>query len=277
VTLLARNNCFKGGIILAALSLSIVAIGGYFVFSAFPEASASAALRSGGIFLELVENLAEPSAYVPFWTMLAAAVYSLISIILINYFFEKTQSPEILFIGAFVVSLAFELARLAIPLQTAYPFSAMYLIAAFRFLLFGRYFGLLSLFAASIYAAGLDAQKQQNIFLLLVMTALVIALNVPVDSQTWDSTFLLLSGYGLMFTVLETGILAMTVLTFVVSAYTRGSRSYVYIGIGALLLFTGRNILLHSDTWITPVPGLALLVTGTWLVCSRLHQEYLWI
>ena len=54
-------------------------------------------MRLGGILQALLENRAYPSAYVPFFTMLAAVVYSLISIILIYYFFEKTQSTEILF------------------------------------------------------------------------------------------------------------------------------------------------------------------------------------
>jgi hypothetical protein len=234
-------------------------------------------MRPGGVVLSIVENLAGASAYVPFWTMLATIAYSLTSIILIYYFFEKTQSPEILFIGFFVISLAFELARLAIPLRVAFPFSAMYLTAATRILLFGRYFGLLSLFAASLYSAGLDAQKQENVFFMLVMPALIIALNVPVDSLAWDSTFKLLSGHRSMFVMTEIGIFAMTVLTFLVTAYTRGSKSYIFIGVGVFLLFAGRNTLLHSDTWLSPAPGLALLAVGTWLVCSRLHKEYLWL
>jgi hypothetical protein len=277
VTLLARNNIFKGGIILAALSLSLLALGGYFSFQAFPEAGASATLRPGGIIQKIIEHFFEPSAYIPLLTMLCAVVYSLVSIFLIYYFFEKTNSPEIIFIGFFAISMAFEAARVVIPLGATFSFPAIYLDAASRILLFGRYFGLFSLFAASVYAAGLDAQKQQNFFLMLVMATIIIALNIPVDSLVWDSTFLLWSGYGTMFFVVETGILAVTVLTFMVSAYTRSSRHYIFIGIGAFLIYAGRNILIHSDTWITPIPGLALLVAGTWLICSRLHQEYLWL
>jgi hypothetical protein len=277
MTLLARNNCFKGGIFLAALSLGLAALGGYAAFPVFPDLAASAAMRSQGIIQKIIEGFTEPSAYVPFWTMLSAAAYSLISIILIYFFFEKTQSPEILFIGFFVVSLAFELARIVLPLKQIISFPSMYLIAASRVLLFGRYFGLFSLFAASIYAAGLDAQKQQNLFLMLVLVALVIALNVPVDGLIWDSTLMLWNGYRPMFSMVELGILAVTMLTFLISAYTRGTKSYLFIGVGTFLIFAGRNILLCSDTWITPIPGLMFLVAGTWFVCSRLHLEYLWL
>jgi hypothetical protein len=153
----------------------------------------------------------------------------------------------------------------------------MYLIAASRFLLFCCYFGLLSLFAASVYAAGLDAQKQQNLFLMLVLAALVIVVNIPVDSLIWDSTLVLFNGYGTMFFIIDLVVLAVTMLTFIIAAYTKGSKRYFFIGLGAFMIFTGRNILLYSDTWITPIPGFGILAAGTWFVCSRLHMEYLWL
>ena len=276
MTLSARNRFFKGGIILATLSLCIIAVGGYFTFSVFPRIEAYSAQRSWGMIQSFIAASAEPSAYVPLFTMIGAAAYSLISIILIYYFFEKTQSPEILFVALFVISLAFEVTRIIIPLKNVFPISGMYLVAVYRILFFGRYFGLFSLFAASVYSAGLDAQRQQNIFLVLFLVALIIALNIPIDSLLWDSTFMLLSGYKIMFYMVETGILVILVLTFFISAHTRGSRIYVWIGLGAFLALAGRNLLISSDTWITLAPGLAILIAGTLLVCSGLHKVYLW-
>ena len=277
MTLSARNDIFKGGIILAALSLGLIATGGYFVFSAYPDAVASALMRPRGIIQTLIEGSIGPSAYVPFFTMLAAVVYSFISILLIYRFFEKTQSPEILFFGLFVISLSFEFFRLMVPLRTVFIFPSMYLITASRILLFARYFGLFSLFAASVYAAGLDVQKQRSTFFVLALAALVIALRLPINSIVWDSTLMPWSAYQSMFAMVEAGILVITILTFSIAAYTRGSRAYVFAGIGSFLVFTGRHILINSDTWITPVPGLLALATGTWLIASRLRREYLWL
>jgi len=277
MTLSVRNNFFKGGIALAALSLCLVAFAGYFAYPAFPEAASSSAMRSQGMVQSLIANFAESSSYVPFWAMLCAVMYSFVSIILIYYFFEKTQSPEILFIGLFVISLTFEFARIVIPFSKISLFPAEYLVAASRVLLFGRHFGLFSLFAASVYAAGLDSQNQFNIFIILGLAALFIALNVPIDSLVWDSTFVLWNGYTSMFFMLEIGILVVSVVTFFISAYSRGSISYVLIGVSAFFALTGRNILINSDTLITLVPGFVILVIGTWSICARLHKEYLWL
>jgi len=277
MTLSTRNIIFKGGIIIAALSLILVASGGYFAYPAFPGAAASATIRSGGIIQKLVSDLAKPSSYIPLWTMLGAAAYSLISIILIYHFFEKTQSPEILFIGFFVISLTFEFARLIIPLKAVFPLPAFFSIAASRALFFGRYFGLFSLFASGVYAAGMDAQKQQSFLLMLILAAMVIAINVPMDTFVWDSTFMVWTGYRFMFSVVEAVVLALTIANFLVSAFTRGSKSYVLIGIGVFLAFAGRSILINSDTIITVLPGLIILSAGTWCICARLHLEYLWL
>jgi len=277
MTLSLRNNFFKGGIILAALSLGLIIAGGYFTLQGYPGATASAALRSRGIVQKIIENFTVPEAYVPYCTMLAAAAYSLVCIILIYHFFEKTQSPEILFFSFFIISLSFEFARIIIPIKEVYPLPVIYLTAASRVLLFGRYFGLFSLFAASVYAAGLDGQKQQTVFLLSILAAMVIAFNVPIDNLIWDSAFVLWNGYHSMFALIDAGIVAVTVITYLISAYTRASRSYIFIGLGTLLAYAGRSILISSDTWITPIPGLLILIAGTWFVCARLHREYLWL
>jgi hypothetical protein len=277
MTLAARNNFFRGGIALAFLSLSLAAIGGYFAFPVFPRAAAASALRSGGIAQFFLENITKPSEYAPFSTILGAVVFSLVSIILISHYFEKTQSPEILFFGFFVISLSFEFVRIAVPLKSAFSFSSVYLMGLSRVLLFGRYFGLFSLFAASVHSAGLDVQKQQYLVLMLVIAALLIALNVPIDSLTWDTSFRMQNGYRAMLTVAEAGIFAITIITFLISAYTRGSKTYILVGVGVFLALAGRDILLHSDTWITPFPGLMIMTAGTWFVCAKLHEEYLWL
>jgi hypothetical protein len=72
-------------------------------------------------------------------------------------------------------------------------------------------------------------------------------------------------------------IVLITMISFFVSAYSRGTREYVFIGIGSLLVFLGRNILLNADTWVTPLPGLVSLGAGTWFICTQLHRVYLWL
>ena len=267
---------FKGGIAISLLSLCAAGALVFFAFSAFPAAAESAAMRSLGLFGVFVFE-GGVSVYVPLFTVLGAIFYSAISIILLYIYFEKTQSPEIFFIAIFCISLSFEIARIMVPLGEVFTFPAVYFTAASRFLLFGRCLGLFSLFAASVYAAGLDVQKQLIILLTIALAAIVIAANVPIDTLAWDSSLKMLNSYGEMFRMVEAAVFIIAITSFFISAFTRGSKSYSSIGVGVFLAFGGRSLAIYSDTWFTAIPGFFLLVIGTWLACSRLHKMYLWL
>jgi hypothetical protein len=276
MTLSVRNNYFKFGIAFSLVSLVVILSLSFTIFPAYPELGAVAA-RSAGIFQSLVSHFFQAMPYVSFVTMICSVLYAVITMILIYYFFEKTQSPEILFFAFFVVSFAFETLRVMAPLSVVNDLPSVYLVISSRVLLFARFFGIFSLFAASVYAAGLGEQKQGSIVFIIAIATLIIALGVPIDGLAWDSSLTMSYGYASMLKMVEVGIVLITMLSFFISAYTRGSREYIFIGIGSLMVFWGRAVLLSADTWITPLPGLVLLVSGTWIICVQLHRVYLWL
>jgi hypothetical protein len=277
MTISVRNNFFKAGIALSSLSCAVITAAAFVVIPAYPEAASEAVRRSAGMFQGLLKNLGPSAPYVPFVAMLGTVLYSLVGIILIYFLFEKTQSQEIMFFSLFVVSLAVESIRITIPLKVVYEFSAVYCVMAARILIFSRYFGLFSFFVSGVCAAGLEMQKQRNAIVVAALAAMAIAMGIPIDGLSWDSSLIMITGYTTMFTIVEGGLLFFTVISFFVAAYNRGSRDYIFIGIGALLAFAGRNILLYADAWLIPFPGLIALAAGTWFFCTRLHQIYLWL
>ena len=277
MTLTNRNRCFRAGIIFCAVSLLVTAAAVFMVMPAYPQALEGSIRCTAGIIQRIIANFTGASPYIPFISMASSVVFSLIGITLIYYFFEKTQSPEIIFIGLFVVSFAFECIRIIIPLKIIYDLPIIYLTNSTRVLFFGRFFGLFSFFSASLYTAGLKIQKQHYIILVCAITSFIFALGVPVDGLSWDSTLVLLNDFDSTFYMIQVGIYTITIASFMISAYTRGSKEYISIGIGALLILLGRNMLFCSDTWVSPFPGLFILSFGTWLVCIRFHRLYLWL
>jgi hypothetical protein len=87
----------------------------------------------------------------------------------------------------------------------------------------------------------------------------------------------MVSGYTSMLMVVEAGVVLITMASFFVSAYTRGTREFIFAGAGTFLAFAGRYILLNADTWAALLPGLAVISAGTWFICTRLHRIYLWL
>jgi len=211
------------------------------------------------------------------WGIAGMVLFSFLSIILVYYFFEKTQSPEIFFVTIFAASFAPEALRLLLPLSRVYEIPSLYILTASRVTLFGRYFGIFSLFTASIYAVGFKAQQQRNVVMIIAVITLIITLGVPIDTGAWDSSLNLISGYVAIFRLIEAGAFLTTALSFFIAAWSRSSREFIVIGAGSVLAFMGRHILLYADAWAALPIGMLLLAVGTWLICTKLHKIYLWL
>jgi hypothetical protein len=156
-----------------------------------------------------------------------------------------------------------------------YPF--FYRLSAARILLFARYFGIFSLFTAGICAAGMEIQRNRNIILTIIIAALLIVLVIPIDTQTWDTSFKMINGYNNILKMMETVAFIATSISFFAAAKVRDSKDYIYVGIGVVLALSGRSILLEADNWAGPVLGILLLSFGTLIICSKLHKIHLWL
>jgi hypothetical protein len=277
MTLSSRNMIFKAGIVFSLAILVFLLAASYTALPFYPELLRTAAIRSSGFLATANIRFLVPVPLVPYITIIAAVFYSLVTMIFIFYFFEKTQSPEILFVAFFALSFSFEVARIMPSLRMALELPGVFLSLAQRFLLFGRYFGIFSIFTASVCAAGLELQSQRSAILIIALSALVIAVGIPIDGFSWDSSFSMISGYNTMFALVEATLTLITAISFVVSAQTRGSREYLFIGGGAFLALLGRGLFLRADTWIAPLPGFACLALGTLFICAKLRQVYLWL
>ena len=280
MTLSERNTFFKIEIFFCAIIILLILAAFFFTIP----------LGSGhGLFDE--ENTRRPvyifqaisgfimgNNYYAVHTALAlAALYSFIGMLLIHSFFERTPTPEILYIAIFAISLSFEAIRLFLPLNIILNLPSVYLRIATRILLFARFFGIFSLFTAGLCAAGLDVQKTRTAVFIIIIAVLVITGSVPIDTHSWDTGFNLIIGYSTMFRMIELLVFITTIASFFVAAKVRDTKEYNYAAIGVILAMIGRNILLGTDNWIGVVLGILPLSLGTWFLCSKVHKIHLWL
>jgi hypothetical protein len=278
MTLRQRNVLFKAGIVAA---LATVGAAVFLIFSVryavYPQVINEATQRPAGQLAHLMARFLPPSAPSVIASVLASSVYAAAGIIFIYYYFEKTQCPEMLFFFFFVFSFAFEPYRILLPLARERELPALFLIAAERVLIGGRYFGVFSLFAASVYASGFNAQKQKYAIIALIAVSFGLAVEIPLDGFSWDTALTLRNVYPSLFWSIEISVSAITLASFLISTLRRGTNSYFSISLGVFLIFLGRNCLLSADTWASPLLGIIALGWGTILVCTKLHTIYLWL
>ncbi|MDR2808082.1 MAG: hypothetical protein LBB43_03645 [Spirochaetaceae bacterium] len=275
MTILERNFVFKIEIVCVVLLVLLVVVSSFFTVQLYPVAVNGAAERSTSIIPGLAATHILPvQPLAPFIAVISTMLYALVGIVCIYIYFEKTESPEIFFFSFFVLSTAFESLRIITPMSIQYTLPSLYLGIAFKVLFFFRYFGIFSLFVASINAAGM---RLKNSLLMSASVALLIALKVPIDRLSWNSSLGPIAGMSTTFAVVDAGCIVITVLNFFISAYSSGEKNYLFIGAGTLLVFLGKELLISADTLFVPFLGFAFLAIGTWFVATRLHKIYLWL
>jgi len=309
MTLSERNAFFKAGIIICAvcalfiLAASFITIPLYGIHtplnnnlsadegnSASPEEEAAQSIEEEdsvppedkprqppNILFFITNSIIKNNFYAVHASMSLLAIFSLAGMLLIYYYFERTSAPEILYVAFFTISCAFEVIRLAVPLRLALNFPSVYTRAAMQILLFARFFGIFSLFAASVCSAGLEVQKIRNVVFIIIIAAMIITFGIPVDVLSWDAGFNLAYGYSSMFALIELAVFITTVIGFLITAKNKESMEYVYVAVGIVITLIGRNILLNTGSWIGTVPGILLLSSGTYVLCSKLHKIHLWM
>jgi hypothetical protein len=261
----------KVGIILTAAVLAGIIFISWRIMPFYPGLCEGAVSKSS-YFLKSFNTF----PYISYVTTILSLVYTLVFQILIFYFFEKTQSIEVRFISAFVFSLALEAARITLPIMQLMNLPLFYFTIAGRILYFGRFFGALSLFAASLCIGGFKNTKEEQIFFASIIIALLISLQIPIDVLSWDTSLMPRSGFHLMLTVVELCIVVIAVINFFMGSLTRQTREYFFAGIGIFAAYMGRKLLVSADLLIPAIFGFLLLCAGTFFTGIQFRRMYLW-
>ena len=278
MTLSERNIVFKTGMVITFLSLLVCIAASVLIIPLYEKMGSEITHYSNSLFRTFSGNFLNSNLLAAHICIMVLVLFSFLSIIFIYYFFEKTQSGEILFVYFFSASFTFEILRLILPIIQVYEIPSMYLLGAFRIIFFGRYFGIFSLFVASVFAVGYKSQGLRYLIILILVVTLIIAFGIPVDTDTGklDSSLNMIKGYASLISLIEMGTFLITTINFFIAVWIRSNREFVFVGIGSVLVFLGRGILLSADNWLGPPLGLACLAAGTWLICANLHKIYLW-
>ena len=278
MTLSERNMVFKTGMVITFLSLLVCIAASILIIPLYENMGTEITHYSNSIFRTFTGNLMKPNLLAAHVCIMALVLFSFLSIIFIYYFFEKTQSGEILFIYFFSASFTFEILRLILPIVQVYEIPSMYLLGTFRVIFFGRYFGIFSLFAASVFAVGYKSQGLRYLIIIILVVTLIISFGIPVDTDTGklDSSLNMIKGYTSLISLIEMGTFLITTVSFFIAVWIRSNREFIFVGIGSVLVFLGRAILFSADNWLGPPLGLVCLAAGFWLICTNLHKIYLW-
>jgi hypothetical protein len=202
-------------------------------------------------------------------------VFSLLANLGVNTLYRRTDSAELLFLMLFCLSLCLEAWRLANLLFPVLGMSPYLNVMTTRLVLFSRFFGLLCLLVASLYAVGMKYVQYPVLIGGMAVLALALAGILPLDTSLYEPTFLFKLGdrQGYLFVRLVLALLM--VINFFVAARVRRSRRFAVAAVAMVLLFAGKELLQHGIAPVPVVVGTAALIVGFVLYVRQIVVFYL--
>lgn len=186
--------------------------------------------------------------------------------------FRKTTAAELFFFAVFLASLGGETLRIIqifFLLQDQPFFEGVFLT---RIIWTFRFFGLFSLFLASMYAQGLNYQKYGNLVGLSLVISLVISFNLPIQTMGVQSDLLFPLGDERGTAILFLTFTVMTLLNFWLCIHMKKRENAAFLLLASLLYYFGWQATLFGFYLAS-----LLLVPGTILLGRKTQEYYLWL
>jgi hypothetical protein len=202
-------------------------------------------------------------------------VFASIANLGVRNLYRRTDSAELLFLMLFCLSLCPEAWRLGNLIFPSLGLSHYLNVVTTRLVLFSRFFGLLCLLVASLYAVGMKYVQYPVLIGGMAVLAFTLAGVLPLDTSLYEPTFLYKLGDRRGFLFVRMILALLMIVDFVVAARVRRSRRFAVAALAAFLLFAGRELLQYGIAPLPIVIGTAALIVGFLIFVRQIVVFYL--
>jgi hypothetical protein len=262
MTIAVRNRVILAGTILIAVFMVIFLVSIALLFRTIPVPTID--------FEE--QSTVAPFAIAMFCEISLCAAASLV----LFFSFRKTASAEIFLFILFLVSMSFDaLKTLHIVFDvTAVPPFYGTLVA--RGIYFGRFFGMLCIFACGLFTTGMQYERLEIVLVSGILLSLVLAATIPIDMTRLEENFIMPTIYAREIGIVAVVLYLLALLNYLLAAMQTGNRTYLLICAGVAMAIVGRELVFYRVDGFSVILGFALLIAGSTLFGERTHEVHLW-
>jgi hypothetical protein len=209
-------------------------------------------------------------------SILILIIYTPVSCYFLYIYFEKTKSPETIYLMGYFIACIFQSSKILIPLLSLWVSSSYWLILIARIEIVGRILAPVCLLFTALFSEQEQIQDADRNFGLTLSFSVFFAYILPINSQTVFSNFTISCGFDniIYFFIFLCAII--TVITFIIISKQREVSFWTSPSPYYILMFSGYIILSISDCFLFLFVGTIFLMLGTYQILYRLHKYYLW-
>lgn len=192
-------------------------------------------------------------------------------------YFENTQSSEIIFFSAFLLSILCEVARFYTLCFGIWETFTNLLIFLGNIVLFGRILAPLSFVCASILSEREQQQDIERNYTLMIVTAFVFALIIPLNTAKISSAGQVFESFSFPLSEIKFLLIILAAVSFYIRSFKHKNRDYIPLALWTFLLYIGYLILISADNYLFMILGTLILFPGTFFYLKDLHKMYMWL
>ncbi len=266
MTLNSRNRLFLiGFIVITVQFVSLLATGCIKAALGFLEPFPTDLQVTGS----LMERLIGPNYNAGIISLTILSLYSSVCGLVLYLRFEKTIASEIMYFAGFLMGVFLESFRLAIPIFNLWsgflPVLSWIGKAAFA----GRLLTLFCLLFSAFPVSESFVQDTDKNIVICICVAILFAALMPLNTHEILPSVMVSFTFNRLFATIRVLLFIATLITIVFT--NRFPRFY-----GLLITYAGYLLLTVSSSYPVTLAGAVLLVSGSILFLSKLHQFYLW-
>lgn len=208
------------------------------------------------------------------YILLTISTLALITTVILQLFYKKSLSTEIVFISVFVLITSFQAYRL---LEHLIEFNSFIVkVQISRFILFCKHIGLLSLLGASLFSYCIKKQKVGSWLILSVIASMILSTIIHFNTGLIEMNLLSKVIYKNEERGITLLIIILAVLTFIKTGFDTKNRDYIFLGAACLLISIGLQITFISLNLIPGIASIVLLSSGLTIYLRSVHNITLW-
>lgn len=227
-------------------------------------------------YIHLSWKLSSQTPYINLVSPAISIVFAWAAALVFLRYFRKITSPQLFFLVLFWVSMGVEIMRALNLFCITQDAADYYRMIFVRIAMIGRLFGIMSLFAASLYMVGFKLKQQEIILIVITFISIAMANFIPIDGTQVGQELMFLPSTGYSLDTFRLIVGALTILNFLKYAFTSKEKSNYFLAIAVIFLLFGLELQFIATDWIIMTLSWIFLTAGTGWMTRRFINNYMW-
>ncbi len=276
MTIAQRNILLKTGIIITALlTITSIVLTIFLINKFYLQSLADIGTQIQPEFLSALP-LFRPMEIIILFQSIFFPLVALITLGMILFLFEKTQTIEVAYFSVFIFIISIEALRLFVPALKLWERPVIFTVLLSKTVFFCRIYAISAILISALFAAYPFTRHSKSVLFAISVFAFSVTFAIPANTSTLMTNFLIQSGFSNIDKIIFAVFALIASLTYYIRGKQSNIKEYITAAWSTFLILFGYMLLLTTASILPLITGIVAFITGTYYYLSAIHKYHLW-